>query len=370
MLDWYEVLLAQKLNGGGSGPGPGPGPGPEPTPTDGNTHIYMEIAEGTPAANMIFYVYFQASVLGGVTIDWGDGVTELSNKTTAYSYPHTYATPGKYEIVLTVREGSITFAGAAQSVAIFGNVNPDNMFNRDRVQRVVFGSNANVGSCAFYECRSLKSVVLPSNITTINERIFYNCLSLESIIIPDNVTSIEKYAFGNCLSLKSIIIPDNVTSIGESAFAACRNLQYVKFPRNMTSIGSQAFSSCELLKNVDVPDGITSIEGSSFSGCLSLQSVNLPNSLTTIKGGAFDNCLFLESVIIPSGVTSIETAFSKSYGISELRLMPTTPPTISSSCLSFLRSNGIIYVPAESLEAYKTASNWSAYANKIQAMPE
>lgn len=369
MLDWYEVLLAQKLNGG-SGPGPGPGPEPEPTPTDGNTHIYMEIAEGTPAANMIFYVYFQASVLGGVTIDWGDGVTELSNKTTAYSYPHTYATPGKYEIVLTVQEGSITFSGT-QAVAIFGNVNPDNMFNRDRVQRVVFGSNANVGSYAFYECRSLKSVVLPSNITTINERIFYNCLSLESIIIPDNVTSIEKYAFGNCLSLKSIIIPDNVTSIGESAFATCRNLQCVKFPRNMTSIGSQAFSGCELLKNVDVPDGITSIEGSCFSGCWSLQSVNLPNSLTTIKAGAFGNCLFLESVIIPSGVTSIETsAFNNSYGISELRLMPSIPPTISSSSLSFLRSNGIIYVPAESLEAYKTASNWSTYANKIQAMPE
>ena len=29
-----------------------------------------------------------------------------------------------------------------------------------------------------------------------------------------------------------------------------------------------------------------------------------------------------------------------------------------------------IYVPAESVEAYKTATNWSAYASIIEALPQ
>jgi hypothetical protein len=46
-------------------------------------------------------------------------------------------------------------------------------------------------------------------------------------------------------------------------------------------------------------------------------------------------------------------------------IMPTTPPAIQSKTFSNIQSDCVIHVPAESLEAYKTASNWSTHASKM-----
>ena len=45
-----------------------------------------------------------------------------------------------------------------------------------------------------------------------------------------------------------------------------------------------------------------------------------------------------------------------------------TPPTLGGAIISkdWIKATiGEIYVPDDSVEAYKTATNWSAYANKI-----
>ena len=44
------------------------------------------------------------------------------------------------------------------------------------------------------------------------------------MVIPNNVTNIENAAFWDCSSLTSVTIPDSVTSIGERAFSLCSNL--------------------------------------------------------------------------------------------------------------------------------------------------
>ena len=50
---------------------------------------------------------------------------------------------------------------------------------------------------------------------------YYECSSLRSIVIPDSVTCIGFYAFASCESLCIVVIPDSVTSIGDHAFANC-----------------------------------------------------------------------------------------------------------------------------------------------------
>ena len=47
----------------------------------------------------------------------------------------------------------------------------------------------------------------------------------------------------------------------------------------------------------------------------------------------------------------------------------TTPPTLGYAALDGTHANLVIYVPSESVNAYKTATNWSKYASKIQAIP-
>ena len=164
---------------------------------------------------------------------------------------------------------------------------------------------------AFKYCKRLKSVTIPSSVTSIGSYAFSECTSLTSVIIPGSVTSIGTAAFSDCTSLTSVTIPNSVTSIGGSAFYGCTNLTSVTIPTGVTSIGNSAFYKCTSLKSVTIPNSVTSIEDLTFRECESLTSVTIPSSVTSIGERAFYSCSRLTSVTIPDGVTSIgEQAFS------------------------------------------------------------
>lgn len=68
------------------------------------------------------------------------------------------------------------------------------------------------------------------------------------------VTAVGTKAFANVKrSLHSVIIPDNVTSIGDNAFAGCTKLQYVQMPKNLATVGTGAFNGCSVLPYVVIP---------------------------------------------------------------------------------------------------------------------
>lgn len=93
---------------------------------------------------------------------------------------------------------------------------------------------------------------------------------------------------------------------------------------------------------------------------------------TSIGNGAFRYCHALQSVTIPEGVTSIGGgSFQYCYAIVAYRLEPNTPPTLANTnAFSGISTDTVFYVPASSLEAYKTANNWSTYADRMVAEPE
>ena len=246
----------------------------------------------------------------------------------------------------------------------------------------------NIGQFAFYGCSGLTSVTIPNSVTSIGAGAFYYCSDLTEVTIGSGVTSIGNSAFNNCTSLTSITIPDNVTSIGSNAFNYCSGLTEVTIPSGITSIGQSVFASCSSLSSITIPSSVTSIGDSAFNGCSSLSSVTIPNSVTSIGGYAFQNCGGLTSVTIPdsvtnignyafrdcsgltsvtigSGVTSIgNSVFENCSGLTEVTVEATTPPTLGSR--AFNSSVQVIYVPCESVSAYKAASRWSTYASIIQ----
>lgn len=88
----------------------------------------------------------------------------------------------------------------------------------------------------------------------------------------------------------------------------------------------------------------------------------IPESITYIN--TFD-LLYQKRVKIPKNVTKIDVV---STYMKELWLYPTTPPTVTSN-ISNIQSDCVIYVPADSLSAYQSASNWSSVSDKMRAMP-
>ena len=169
-----------------------------------------------------------------------------------------------------------------------------------------------IGSCAFYDCTSLTSIIIPNSVTNIGLEAFHGCSSLTSVTIPNSVTSIGGFAFRDCSGLTSVTIPNSVIHIGSYAFYNCSGLTSVAIPNSVTSIGSYAFYNCSGLTSVTIPDSVTSIDNATFWGCSSLISITIPNSVTSIGSYAFYKCSGLTSVTIPNSVTSIAFgAFSR-----------------------------------------------------------
>ncbi len=74
-----------------------------------------------------------------------------------------------------------------------------------------------VGSCAFYNCRSLTDVSFSDTVKTIGSNAFEYCYQLSSVNLGAGVKTIEYDAFYNC-ALTSVTIPAATTTIGSSAF--------------------------------------------------------------------------------------------------------------------------------------------------------
>lgn len=124
--------------------------------------------------------------------------------------------------------------------------------------------------------------------------------------------------------------------------------------------------------NAVIPDGVTTIKAYIFRDCANLESVSIPESVTEIGASAFALCESLTSITIPSRVTQIGgNAFSFTAGessLTEIICEATTPPEISNSTFKNLPTPFQIFVPAESVDAYKAASGWGLWASYIQAI--
>ena len=200
----------------------------------------------------------------------------------------------------------------------------------------------------------------------------YEYSAMTSAAIGDCVTTLDDSLFAGCASLEEIIIPTGVTTITQWAFKNCTNLKRCKFDEGsqLTDLGLYTFSGCTSLEEFEIPNGVTEIKYQCFYDCTSLSSVTIPNGVTKIVSYAFRNCTSLTSVSIPSGVTSIgEFTFGDCTSLTSITVLATIPPSLGIAALKNTNNNLVIYVPSESVNAYKSATNWNKYASKIQAIP-
>ena len=195
------------------------------------------------------------------------------------------------------------------------------------------------GWCIFRNCRNLKNIAIPENVTEIPNGAFINCSSLAAITIPQGVSEIGSNAFYGCSSLTSIEIPEGVEYLYEQVFYGCTALESVKLPQNLLQIGNNCFYRCSSLENVTIPEGVTTIGNSAFYGC-NLNALTLPSTVTSIGGSAFGNNNNLQSIICNAA----------------------TPPTLGDD--AFYGSNiQEVKVPLASIAAYRKAYGWKDFSN-------
>lgn len=162
-----------------------------------------------------------------------------------------------------------------------------------------------IGSNAFYGCSSLTSIEIPEGVEYLYEQVFYGCTALESVKLPQNLLQIGNNCFYKCGALSDISLPSSIEIIAEGAFYNCENLASPTLPASLRTLGKSAFQYCRNITTIVLPDGVAYIPGLCFYGCSSLESVTIPESLTTLGDGAFSSCQSLKAIKIPSKVTAI-----------------------------------------------------------------
>lgn len=157
-------------------------------------------------------------------------------------------------------------------------------------------------------------------------------------------TQIPNYAFQDCIDLTSVEFSSTLQTIYSYVFSGCSSLTSIDFGENsqLTSIGSYAFDECSRLNSVTLPSSLISIGSNAFRGCSSLSSITIPEGVTSIGSYAFHGCTYLTT----------------------MRVKALTPPTLSSTN-AISTATTQIQVPMASVDAYKTATNWSNFADII-----
>ena len=256
---------------------------------------------------------------------------------------------------------------------------------------------------AFKDCSHLTSANIPNSVTSIGASAFERCVHMLSINIPSGVTSIGNFAFSYCNSLRNITIPSGVTSIGNFAFNY--NISLTSITCNATTpptLGTKAFdntNNCPIyvpaasvdaykaannwstyasriypIQQVATVDGnpvynydlgMTSTDTITSENMAKMPAgtnLELAEGLTNIAAGEIN----YQEVILPSTFTGFGDSDMIGSNVTTITSNAVTPPSVFRNQLG---GSGLtaIYVPAESVDAYKTA--WADFASIIQAIP-
>lgn len=295
-------------------------------PTDGKAHWFYRLTEASGLS-----CSFTLNNTTSVTVNWGDGTGDEawgSGTENGLNVTHTYSQPGLYHVTMLGEGRPSTAMRTEGNDCLVGQfVVGDNQtrywlgswwataLNGSSIETIVTNdrtANQNFNSPPPTACRLLKAYVFNPYHVYLNHDFLRNASSCEVVCFSNETMSKADYFCAGTTRLKRIRLSPN------------------------TIWNRFAFQSAPI---------------EFFNGAV-LQYSDL---------GA---CDCLRRLVIKSTIDN--RALSDCNSIEEIWCGLTTPPTLgSSNPFSKLKSNAVIHVPAEAVEDYKAATNWSIHADKI-----
>ena len=176
-------------------------------------------------------------------------------------------------------------------------------------------------------------------------------------------------------SIKSVYIPSSVSSSGLATFAHCTKLEQVEFAKDcgITWLNTNTFESCTALTRIDL-SSLTKLKGTyySFRDCTSLKEIIFPEGMTIIDEGSFLNCSALQSLYLPDSLEKIvKNAFEGCIGIESISVgknLRLYEPTASNVIFNSPALKSIIFRDdVESLDGYAMFSITSPVSVEVPA---
>lgn len=291
---------------------------------------------------------FPQAANSGVFLGWGEernGISHYSEKkytshkvknydTTLYALWETTSKDGNYTyVVINDKALIIQYIQDATNLVIpekidehIVNTIKGKSFRYKNMITVTFPNTVTfIGTCAFYKCSKLRSINIPASIIRLENDAFYNCTSLVSVDIPASAEDIPGNPFRNCTALTTLSVnPEN---------AYYTTVDNVLFNKDRTVLFAYAGGKPE--GNYTIPNSVTMIRSYAFSGCTSLETLTISENVKDIRYKCFSSCNNLVSITLKASV----------------------PPKLNKSAFNEIADDCIIYVPAESINEYKTTTN-------------
>jgi len=261
---------------------------------------------------------------------------------------------------------------------------------KDQLRHITFsGSFVNVGSGSFsyHVFTKLESVIFSAGVKKITSNAFSSMI-IKKVEFPSSLMEFEDKAFYEC-PIEELTIPEKVEAIADGAFEGCSALKKIFWNTENFASGStdyvgpfdqsgnnedsiivivganlstltKAFHDIDLVKKVDFSNctKLTSIAPQALYGNRGIKKLDLPEGLTTIGLQSIAFCDKLKAVELPSSLTSIGAqAFDSDPLLTKITCKAITPPTLANANAfsTTTKSNATLYVPAASIDAYKTA---------------
>lgn len=232
--------------------------------------------------------------------------------------------PGNYSGKISVPERFTYTSESGDNIRYYVTAIGYKAFADTDINEVSFNSRIDLRSIsdyAFYNCRNLKSINIPSTVENIGSKAFADCRAINAIDIPSSVKHLGAEAFAGCSALTSIHLNDGLESIGDEAFKmpdmkALGSELYM--PSTIKEIGKDAFSNIKF-SSVDISD-ISSWCGINFSneysnplcttGKISVNGkdvsvLTIPGDVTEVNDFSFINCANISEVALPYGLERI-----------------------------------------------------------------
>ena len=291
-------------------------------------------------------LYAPSSVIGG-------GVIQFSG--TMANFPQNIG-------VITLKSD---ISGIINPNAMRSSANNFNMFYR-ATGLIIEGAVTELRDYALADWRYASLLTLPPTLTKIGQwalSYFGSVSTVDfNITLPNSVNTLDQYSFSNA-NMKNFDLGTGVTIIPPQCFSYTNKLETFNY-RNATTVKGGAFYGSNLKYNY-IPETVTTIEAGSYQYAKSVE-VSIGAGVTSIPAYTFYQNTFCTKFTLGINVVSIASNGLGSLSACDELICPrATPPTITADALTGLKSTCVIKVPAASLAAYQTATNWSVHASKM-----
>ena len=325
---------------------------------------------------------FEDTILKEVTLNCGTGV-ELGAEATAFYIalpPQTFE--NGFTVEIEAMDGHIMTKSTNKALTIERNhIQPMTAFD--------FAPSYPLSNEIFY---TASEQVMPTNPEAFGTTFISSSWDADTgvgvMLFEDELSYIGDYAFEGNAALLSVLLPNSVTELRNCCFRYCSNLTEAVIPGEITDFHSASFEQCHALATINCTYSTSDLRHVVMNNIYlayapaGAEDCVIPDGVEYVESYVFRGSN-IASVVIPASVNKIgEQAFSRSANLMAVYCKPTTPPAINAGINGGIfdgnASGRKIYVPKESVWAYKTAEHWSDYADAIvgydfeagEAMPE